>query len=110
MSSKNRTSTRRMHKLRTEFFDEGKALLTDDDPKKRAEASCWLCGMEIDYDVEPNSTPDSHNLDHYYPVRDYPELQEDPVNFRHSHQECNVRRGADAPQPGLGSLSRSWTN
>lgn len=99
-----RTTTRAWQKFKTEFFEEGKRLDTEDDPA----ANCWLCGMRISYDLEPNSTPDSHNLDHFYPVDDYPELQHDPANARHSHADCNVRRGKNAPLPGIGVLSRNW--
>lgn len=103
MSSK-RTTTRAWQAFKTEFFEEGRALDAAGDPA----ANCWLCGDRIDYAVEPNSTPDSHNLDHFYPVDDYPELQHDPANARHSHADCNVRRGKDAPLPGIGILSRAW--
>lgn len=99
-----RVSTRRMNTLRTEFFEQGKQL----DAAGDTTANCWLCGMAIDYTIPANTTPDSHNLDHYYTVRDHEELQEDPANFRHSHAACNVERGADAPLPGLGALSRAW--
>lgn len=103
MSGK-RVYSRRMHTLQQEFFAEGKAL----DAAGDRSSNCWLCGMPVDYSVPANSTPDSHNLDHFYPVRDHPELQEDPANFRHSHALCNTERGADAPLPGLGALSRAW--
>ena len=71
-----RTNTRRMHKLRDEFFAEGQRL--DADPDTRELANCWLCLERIDYLADPGSTPDSHHLDHFHPVDDYPELQEDP--------------------------------
>lgn len=103
MSSK-RVNTRAWQAFKVEFFEEGKLLDAAGDPV----ANCWLCGMGIDYTVPANSTPDSHNLDHFYPLRDYPELQHDPANARHSHAQCNVERGADAPLPGLGALSRAW--
>lgn len=93
-----------MNTLRTAFYEEGKAADADGDPT----SNCWLCGMPIDYSVPANTTPDSHNLDHYFPVSEYPELQEDPANFRHSHMDCNGERGADAPLPSLGVLSRAW--
>lgn len=96
--------TRRMKKLRTEFFEQGRRLAAAGDPT----ADCWLCGMPIDYTVPANTTPDSHNLDHYYPVSDYPERQEDPTGFRHSHQVCNVTRGKRAPAPGLGTIVPDW--
>lgn len=105
MSSK-RVNTRAWQKFKTEFYEEGKAL--DADPDTRHLANCWLCGQRVNYAVEPNSTEDSHNLDHFYSIRDYPELQHDPANARHSHQACNVARGADAPLPGIGILSRNW--
>jgi hypothetical protein len=64
--------------------------------------------MRINYAVPANSTPDSHDLDHFYPISTHPELQEDPANWCHAHAECNVDRGADAPLPGLGALSQNW--
>lgn len=101
-----RVSTRRMNAGRKEFFEAGKQL--DASEFTRHLANCWICGMRINYDVPANSTPDSHNLDHFYPVSTHPEMQEDPANWRHSHAECNVGRGADAPLPGIGILSRAW--
>ncbi len=103
-----RTNTRRMHKLRDEFFAEGARL--DADPDTRELASCWLCTDRIDYIASPGTTPDSHTLDHYYAVDDYPELQEDPDNFRHAHFDCNSRRGKRAPTTaaGLGTPMPQW--
>jgi len=99
-----RTNTRRMHALRQQFFLEGKELDAAGDPT----ADCWMCKERIDYEAEPGSTPDSHNLDHYHSVALRPELQEDPTNFRHSHMLCNVTRGKDAPSQGLGELVPTW--
>lgn len=99
-----RTSTRLGHRLRAEFFEDGKRLDALGDPA----ANCWLCKQPIDYDVAPNSTPSSHNLDHYLPVATHPELQDDPDNFRHSHADCNTRRGKDAPGLGLGVEVPAW--
>src|SRR5690606_17314989 len=99
-----RTNTRRMHQLRTDFFEEGRRLAAEHDP----EANCWLCKGEIDYDAAPGSTPDSHHLDHFHPVSTHPELQEDPDNFRHSHVACNLSRGARTPSPGLGEPMPDW--
>jgi hypothetical protein len=93
-----------MHLLRDQFFAEGKALDAKGDPA----ANCWLCNGRIDYDADPNTTPDSHNLDHFKPVRDYPELQEDPALFRHSHMLCNTTRGARTPTLGLGDSVADW--
>lgn len=101
-----RTNSRRMHKLRDEFFADGKRL--DADPDTRPLSVCWLDGDPIDYVAAPATTPDSHTLDHYFPVEDYPELQEDPDNFRHAHFDCNSRRGKRAPSPGLGEPMPQW--
>ena len=101
-----RSSSRHMKRLRAEFFAEGKRL--DADPITRHLADCWLCGQRIAYDVEPSSTPDSHNLDHYHPVSTHPELQEDPSGFRHAHFQCNTSRGNRAPAPGLGEVVAAW--
>lgn len=101
-----RTHTREDHRQRTEFFEEGKRL--DADPETRHLAGCWLCGLRIDYTVDPSSTTDSHNLDHYYPVDDYPELQNDPDNFRHAHFDCNTSRGKGDAERGLGELMPAW--
>lgn len=96
-----------MHDLRDEFFEDGKRL--DADPDTRELSVCWLCGDRIDYVAQPGSSPDSHNLDHFYPVVDYPELEEDPDNFRHSHADCNARRGKSAPTAGgLGEPMPQW--
>jgi hypothetical protein len=100
----NRTNTRRMHMLREQFFQEGKRLDAKGDPA----ANCWLDGQPIDYDVEPGTTDASHNLDHYQSVKEHPELQEDPSNFRHSHKLCNGVRGADSPSLGLGEAVPDW--
>lgn len=99
-----RTSTRLGHRLRAEFFEQGKRLDAAGDPA----GNCWLCKQRIDYDVAPNSTPSSHNLDHYRPVATHPELQDDPDNFRHAHADCNTRRGKGAPSLGLGVEVPAW--
>ena len=99
-----RVDTRRMHKLRDEFFREGKRLDAAGDPA----ANCWMDGERIDYDAEQGSTAQSHELDHYYPVADYPDLQEDPSNFRHSHKLCNGNRGRGIPSLGLGEPVPDW--
>ena len=101
-----RVDTRRMKKLRGEFFREGQRL--DADPETRHLANCWLCKQRIAYDVEPNTTPDSHNLDHYHPYSTHPELIEDPSNFRHACFVCNTSRGNRAPSPGLGEAVPDW--
>ena len=101
-----RVDTRNMKRLRAEFFADGKLL--DADPDTRHLADCWLCKQHIDYNVEPHTTPDSHNLDHAVTYSDAPELLEDPTNFRHSHRTCNEARGASAPSVGLGEPVADW--
>ncbi|OZD48691.1 hypothetical protein CH252_19095 [Rhodococcus sp. 06-1477-1B] len=101
-----RTSTRRFHELRDQFFEEGKAQ--DADPETRLLANCWLCRGRIDYNVEPSSTPDSHNLDHFHTVEDRPDLQEDWDNFRHAHALCNGNRGKGNPVVELGEAVADW--
>lgn len=101
-----RVDSRRMKRLRSEFFEDGKRL--DADPDTRDRANCWLCRTRIDYTVPPGSTPDSHNMDHYVTVDERPDLQEDPSNFRHSHASCNEARGKRAPSPGLGEPVPAW--
>ena len=101
-----RVDTRRMKKLRGEFFREGQRL--DADPATRHLADCWLCGQRIDYLAAPHTTPDSHNLDHAIAYADAPELLEDPTNFRHAHRACNEDRGKAAPSLGLGAPVAAW--
>ena len=103
-----RTNTRRMNKLRDEFFAEGKAQSRSDDPEIRALSDCWLCRSAVDYIADPHTTSDSHNLDHFKAVKYFPELQEDPTNFRHSHMACNLHRGANTPSLGLGTAVADW--
>lgn len=98
------SSSRRMKALRQAFFDEGRALADAGDP----EADCWLCRLPIDYDLDPGTDPHSHNLDHYYPVADYPDLELDPSNFRHAHQLCNQMRSNNGPSVGLGEQVPDW--
>lgn len=105
----NRTSSRLMGKLREQFFTEGKRLSESDDETERLMAACWLCHQPIDYTVTANTTPDSHNLDHYYPVGSHPELQTDPANFRHSHALCNTQRSNRIVDGGgLGEAVPKW--
>ncbi len=101
-----RSDTRAMKADRAAFFAEGARL--DADPETRHLADCWLCKQRIAYDVEPNTTPDSHNLDHYFTVDAHPELQHDTTNFRHSHTLCNQSRGNRAPSAGLGEEVAAW--
>ncbi len=73
---------------------------------------CWLCGMShIDYDAphDDYKNDDRFQLDHFYPVSTFPELQHDPTNFRPSAAGCNRERSNGSPRPPLGTLSRKWS-
>ncbi|UFU03451.1 hypothetical protein LQF12_02235 [Ruania suaedae] len=101
-----RVDSRAMKAGRAAFFEEGARL--DADPATRHLANCWLCKQRIAYDVEPNTTPDSHNLDHFHTVDERPDLQYDRTNWRHSHAGCNSSRGNRAPSIGLGEEVAAW--
>ena len=101
-----RKNTRRMNKLRTDFYEEGRRL--DADPSTRHRAVCVGCKQRIDYDANPATTPDSHTLEHVKPVDDFPELQEDPTNFAHMHFNCNSSKGKRATSEGLGEHVPDW--
>ena len=75
---------------------------------KARHAVCWLCGMPIDYTGEKNTSDESYNLDHLYPVSKHAELQFDPAGFRPSHASCNRLRGNQDPPTPIGTLSRQW--
>lgn len=98
MSSVTRKHTRQFEKDRVRFFQDcaSKHLV------------CWLCGMPIDYAAKQNTTDDSYNLDHMFPVSKHPELQHDPAGFRPSHTSCNRLRGNSDPPAPIGTLSRQW--
>ena len=64
--------------------------------------------MPIDYTATPNTTDNSYNLDHLYPVSKRPDLQFDPAGFRPSHTSCNRTRGDKDPPEPIGQLSRQW--
>lgn len=102
--SEKRRATRKMRALTVEFFEDGKRLDGVGDPA----ADCWICKKRIDYNAAPGTTEQSHELDHYYPVSLYPELQEDPAGFRHSHRKCNGERGNGQPKADLGELVPDW--
>lgn len=77
------------------------------DKCEKVKAPCHLCGQPIDYSI-PSGDPMAWECDHFYPVEDYPELFEDPANFRPSHKDCNGSRGRDEVKPTLGTPSREW--
>lgn len=95
-----RKTTRQFEKDKATFFNQCKAQ----------HEVCWLCGMPIDYAATKNTTDDSFNLDHLYPVSKHPELQFDPAGFRPSHTSCNRLRGNSDPPAPIGTLSRQWIN
>lgn len=103
--SQHHHSTRQSKKNVTAFFEAGRLLDAKGDPA----ANCWICKQPIDYQVDANTAPDSHNRDHYYVVSQYPELEEDPTNWRHSHTKCNQVRGDRTPTAGgLGEAVADW--
>lgn len=104
MAGSKRTSTRAFKKAKEEFFEEGKRLDAMGDPA----ADCWICGKRIDYKTPPSTSPESHELDHYFPVSIYPELQDDPAGFRHSHKKCNGERGNGQPKLDMGEIIPQW--
>ena len=93
-----RKTTRQFEKDKAAFFAQCKAR----------HAVCWLCGMPIDYAAEKNTSDESYNLDHLYPVSKHQELQFDPAGFRPSHTSCNRLRGNQDPPTPIGTLSRQW--
>lgn len=93
-----RKTTRQFEKDKAAFFAQCKAR----------HAVCWLCGMPIDYAAEKNTSDESYNLDHLYPVSKHQELQFDPAGFRPSHTSCNRFRGNQDPPTPIGTLSRQW--
>lgn len=93
-----RKTTRQFEKDKATFFAQCKAQ----------HAVCWLCGMPIDYAAEKNTSDESYNLDHLYPVSKHQELQFDPAGFRPSHTSCNRLRGNQDPPTPIGTLSRQW--
>lgn len=97
-TSRTRKSTRQFEKDRKAFHTKCQTT----------HAPCWLCGMPIDYTSAPNTTDDSYNLDHLYPVSKRPDLQHDPAGFRPSHTQCNNLRGNNDPPTPIGTLSRQW--
>lgn len=77
---------------------------------RAARANCHICGMPIDYSVEPSSTPDAYEPDHVIPVSMNKELELDLNNILPSHRRCNRARG-DGKRNGensLGMRSRIW--
>lgn len=98
MPGRTRKTSRQFEKDKAAFFNQCKAQ----------HAVCWLCGMPIDYSAPKNTSDDSFNLDHLYPVSKHPELQFDPAGFKPSHTSCNRLRSNQDPPTPIGTLSRQW--
>ena len=64
--------------------------------------------MPIDYNAVKNTTDDSFNLDHLYPVSKHPELQFDPAGFKRSDSSRNRLRCIQVPPAPIGTLSSQW--
>lgn len=90
--------TRRYVAMRTKFAEECEML----------HAVCHLCGQPIDYRAPRDVPGDGFQIDHFYPLKDRPDLAEDYGNFRPSHGKCNLERGDGPIQPSLGVPSRRW--
>ena len=62
MPGRTRKTSRQFEKTRPHSSNQCKAQ----------HAVCWLCGMPIDYSAPKNTSDDSFNLDHLYPVSKHP--------------------------------------
>src|SRR5690606_22149096 len=94
MTAINPRSTRRYRK-NTKLFRE---------QCERENSPCWLYLQPIAYALRDHT--DAFNVDHFYPVEDFPHLAEDPANFRASHQLCNQSRGKRKAQIKITHRSR----
>lgn len=104
MAHKKRPHTRAFEKHKQEFFELGKQQAAEGNPQ----ADCWICHKPIDYTARPGTTDLSHELDHYYPYSLYPDLIDDPANFRHAHKKCNRERGNGQPVKSIGDVIPCW--
>lgn len=67
---------------------------------------CWLCGHNIDYQLDPRHRM-SFTLDHLVPISRGGSLL-DPANARAAHRACNSSKGnRTAPRQPVRS-SRRW--
>lgn len=79
------------------------------DRDRKAKAPCHICGLPIDYFVEPSTTPTSWEPDHLIPVAKRPDLELDLANVAPSHMECNRARGDGTNgENDIGKRSRIW--
>ncbi|MCT1450635.1 HNH endonuclease [Corynebacterium sp. p3-SID1194] len=70
-------------------------------------APCWLCGQPIDYQAAALH-PNSFEVDHYLPRRDYPHLALEETNLRPAHSSCNRSRGARDDILQIGPTTTTW--
>ena len=101
-----RTHNREDQRQRTEFIRSGQAARRG--PGDPPPVGVLICTLRIDCEQAPGTTTDSHTLDHYYPVEDFPVLQNEPDNFRHAHFDCNSSRGKGDAERGLGEPMPAW--
>ncbi|MBO5638775.1 MAG: HNH endonuclease [Oscillospiraceae bacterium] len=79
------------------------------DRDRKARAPCHICGMAIDYHLDPSSAPDSWEPDHLIPVAKDPDRELDLNNILASHMRCNRARGDGTNgENELGKRSRIW--
>lgn len=81
--------------------------------RKRAAAggatiTCWLCNQPVDMTLTDPLNDGHFEVDHLYPLADYPEHAADPGNFRDSHRGCNRQRSNSTTGNHLGSTSADW--
>lgn len=69
---------------------------------------CWICGHNINYQLDGRTHPLAFTLDHETPLSLGGDLL-DPANARAAHRRCNSARGArttarptSAPRPAFG--------
>jgi len=72
---------------------------------KMANLPCHLCGQTIDYRAK--QTPDSFEVDHYYPISERPDLVFNERWLRPSHARCNHQRG-NKPIDELPWVPANW--
>lgn len=74
---------------------------------KKNNAKCHLCGLPIDYSIEPSSCEEAWEPDHIVPFVKNPELELDLDNIAASHRRCNRSRGFK-DEDLIGQHSRVW--
>ena len=101
-----RPHSRRFEQDKQAFFQDGKRLDEAGDPA--AASILFHRNASVMKLLLPASTDMSHELDHYYPYSLYPELHDDPANFRHAHRRCNRERGNGQPTASIGDVIAEW--